>query len=105
MTKALQSKLLKMCTIELCEGYIPFVFNIKLEFKSSAQPNWSQNLKISNKTSVLACILLHYQDAKDQGYGKDWVKLDVNTKRDPPEKYNLHAQTNLKMHVEVFYTL
>ena len=41
----------------------------------------------------------------NQGYGKDWVELDVNTKRDPPEKYNLHAQTNLKMHVEVFYPL
>ena len=97
-----------MCTIELCEGYLPFVFIIKLEFKSSACSQTGprmQNLKISNKTSVLTCILLHYQDARNQGYGKDEVELDVNTKRDPPEKYNLHAQTNLKMHGEVFYPL
>lgn len=36
---------------------------------------------------------------------KDRVELDVNTKRNPPEKYYLNAQTNLKMHVEAFYPL
>ena len=37
-----------------------------------------------------------------KGYRKDRVELDVNTKRDPPQKYHLHAQTNFKMHVNTF---
>ena len=40
-----------------------------------------------------------------KGYGKVWVEWDVNTKRDPSEKYYLHAQTNFKMHVETFCPL
>ena len=70
-----------MCTIEPHEGYIPFVFNIKLEFKSSACSQtgpriWKYLIKLQC-LHVYCCII----KMLGKGYRKDRVELDVNTKR------------------------